>query len=125
MDKVLQNKGHRYLKELYSPHGVMPQLFKPQAEATYQNMKGTSVDASTLQVILNREADALGLAPGHAIRVGTKAWSNTLRAIIAAKAGREGAMITVENILSSTPFSDVLVQSERNVSVGGSAIALI
>jgi len=73
MDKVVKNDGHRYLKELYVVHGVLPQLFKAPAEATYQNMKGTSVDASTLQVILNREADALGLAPGHAIRVVTKA----------------------------------------------------
>jgi len=87
MNKVVKNKGHRYLKELYWLHGVMPQLFKPPAEATYPNMKGTSVDASTLQAILNREADALGLAHGHAIRVVTKAMSNTMRALLAAKVG--------------------------------------
>jgi len=115
MDKVVKNKGYRYLKELYWLHGVMPQLFMPPAEATYQNMKGTSVDASTLQAILNREADALGLAPGHAIRVVTKARSNTLRALLAAKVGRAGATITVEHILSSSPFSELLAQAEKNV----------
>jgi len=93
----------------------MPQLFKPPAQATYQNIKGTSVDASTLQAILNREADALGVAHDYAIRVATKAISKTLRALLAAKVGRAGAPITVEHILSLSPFSKLLARAEKNV----------
>jgi len=79
-------------------------------------MKGTSVDASTLKAILNREADPLGLAHGHAIPVLTKAWSNTLRALLAAKVGQAGATITVEHVLSMSPFSKVLARAEKNVT---------
>jgi len=38
-----------------------------------------------------------------------------LRALLAAKVGRAGATITVEHLLSPSPFSELLAQAEKNV----------
>lgn len=118
MHNVVKNTAKRYIKELHWLHGHLPHLFKPPAEATFENMAKVKIegdDYTALTAALNLEANALGLPDDHDIRHPTQARSNTLRGVISAKAGRTGKTCIVEEMLSSSPFRELLAQAQKNI----------
>jgi len=118
MNNIVKNKAKRYLKELHWLHGHLPHLFRPPADASFENMADVNIegtDYTALAAALNLEADALGLPADHDIRHPTQARSNTLRGVISAKVGRTGKACSVEEILSSSPFQELLAQAQKNI----------
>jgi len=118
MKSIIKNKANRYLKELFWLYSVLPGLFKPPAQATFEHMQSVSIDAGKcvmLTAALIREADALGLPPNHGIRLPTKARSNTLRAVLHARVGRTAQAQTVEHMLSVSPFKELLAEAQKNI----------
>jgi len=118
MKSIIKNKAYRYLKELYWMYSVVPRLFKPPEQATFEHMQSVAIDSNQCDMLtaaLIREADALGLPPDHDIRLPTKARSNTLRGVLHARVGRTAPASTVEHMLSVSPFKELLAEAQKNV----------
>jgi len=82
MNNIDKSKAKRYLKELHWLQGNLPHLFRPPAEAKFENIADVNIestDYTALAAALNLEAEALGFPADHDIRHPTQARSKTLR----------------------------------------------
>jgi len=93
MRGIIKNKAKKYILVMGWLHGVKPEAFKRPREATYEGMQPFFLDGDDCKLMsaaVNRDADDLGWAADHPIRVPTAARINQLHDLVQSKAKRGG-----------------------------------
>jgi len=119
MRGIFKNKAKKYIIMMGWLHGIKPESFKRPEEATYESMQPFSLndeDCALLSAAITRDADDLGWAASHAIRLPTAARVNQLHNLVQSNGKRGGGVsTTAAGILESSPFKELLAAARKNV----------
>jgi len=120
MRGIIKNKAKKYIIMMGWLHGIKPEAFKRPEEATHGGMQPFFLnedDCTLLSAAVNRDADDLGWAASHTIRVPTAARVNQLHNLVQSKGKRGGGGVgtTAAGVLDSSPFIELLAAARKNV----------
>jgi len=120
MRGIIKNKAKKYIIMMGWLHGIEPEAFKRSEEATHGGMHPFFLnedDCTLLSAAVNRDADDLGWAAGHNIRVPTAARVNQLHNLVQSKGkrGEGGVGTTAAGVLDPSPFKELLAAARKNV----------
>jgi len=120
MRGIIKNKAKKYIIMMGWLHGIKPEAFKRPEEATYEGMQPfffSDDDCTLLSSAVNGDADKLGWAANHTIRVPTAARINQLHNLVQSKGKRGGGGVgtTAAGVLDSSPFKELLAAARKNM----------
>jgi len=118
MHNIVKNKVKLYLRQLYWLNRVVPGVIKPPSLASFDDMQ--KADLGTMARLKLTEAlcgmaDEYALPAHHPLRKPITAKSFHLRKKINAMSGRPGTPSATSDILSSSPFRELLAKAEENM----------
>jgi len=118
MGNIVKNKVRLYLKQLYWLNLVVPGVIKPPSSASFEDVQKAELGTTACRKLteaLRSIADEYALPANHPLREPITAKSFHLRNQINAMSGRPGTPSATADILSASPFRELLAKAEENM----------
>jgi len=120
MRGIIKNKAKKYAIMMGWLHGSKPEAFERPEEATYEGMHLfflSDDDCTLLSSAVRGDADELGWAANHTIRVTTAVRINQINNLVQSKRKRGGGGVgtTAAGVLDSSPLKELHSAARENM----------